>query len=80
MAMKKEIFYNIQLKKTNFIAEWSFFHNIAGSELPQVSMEHMTQKIWQNNDNIAESFVIPNKDRITNSAYLFRYFSSIPIK
>ncbi len=73
VKQKVKLIYKLwQLTKLVASTDWSFFHNIAGTELPQISMENMTQQIWENNNNIAESFVIPNTKRLTNTVYLSR--------
>jgi hypothetical protein len=47
---------------------------MAGTELPQISMENMTQQIWKTNESIVDSFVMPKEYnyRTTNSTILER--------
>jgi hypothetical protein len=47
---------------------------MAGTELPIISMENMTQQISEKNKNLGESFVMPNQHnyRLTKSASLYR--------
>jgi hypothetical protein len=47
---------------------------MAGSELPIISMENMTQQIWKKNKNLGESFVMPYQHnyRLTDSKTLYR--------
>ena len=47
---------------------------MAGSELPIISMENMSQKISEKNKSLGESYVMPSEHnyRLVNSVSLFR--------
>ncbi len=52
-----------------FMTEWKFYMNIAGSELPLLTVEKLGQRL---KENIVESFPLPNKNRLVDAHALYR--------
>jgi len=59
----------------NFILDWKFYLNLAGSELPMVTIEEMTERLRKSPDSIVDAFLLPdgNKFRLEQAAKLIRY-------
>ena len=52
-----------------FSTDWKFYMNIAGSELPLLTVRDLGQRL---SESIVESFPLPNKDRLVNAHALYR--------
>jgi hypothetical protein len=57
----------------NIFLDWKFYLNLAGSELPLVSIEQMSQILENAPGSIIDRFINPHKSRIEDVSILERF-------
>ena len=56
----------------SIFTDWKFYLNLAGSEMPLVSIESMSKVLKNARSSIIDSFPLPNKDRLEKVVQLKR--------
>ena len=56
------------------VLDWKFYLNLAGSEMPMVSIEDMSDRLKESASSIVDAFVLPEANffRLNQAAKLIR--------